>query len=122
MSQAEPSAALVAGTQQPQPLGFRDASVISAGDALSFIGLTVAALAVGMFFVARRAGWIVKASATGAAPRLGVIESRRIGPMTTVHLVEADGHRMLLVESSRQVAVQPVAVSLAPTAKADPSS
>lgn len=51
------------------------------------------------------------------AQRLSVLESRSLSEQTLVHMIEVDGASYLIVESTRQTALQAVPVRAAPAAQ-----
>ena len=99
-------------TATSQTIPYRTESPISAAKALSVFGLTVALLAaaVGVLLWGRRRGWLrpwlVPASSSSQERRaLRVLGQIRLGQASQAFLIEADGSRLVVVESSRQVSL-----------------
>lgn len=108
---ASPSSA--AGVVAAQPIPYRTDAPVTAGKALSVFGLTVALLAaaVGVLLWARRRGgagrWPAAAVGGGQpgrnVPR--VLGQARVGPSSRAFVIDVDGARFVVVESSRQVSL-----------------
>ncbi|HEY0199021.1 MAG TPA: hypothetical protein VGC19_10865 [Rhodanobacter sp.] len=90
----------------PAPIHFRVDPLVSSGQVISTLLITVLLLGVTWVLVrfAHRKGWLARWQAPvpsgGAVPDLTVLASRRISRQTNVFLVETGGVRYMLVESS----------------------
>lgn len=89
-------------------LQFRTAPAVSASDAGTLIGLSMAVILVFVLVTValKRVGLLQRWLAPALDARLRVVAAQRIGMGTTLHLVEVDGEQLLVVESARQVAVE----------------
>lgn len=93
-----------------QPIPYRTESPVTAGKALSVLGITIALLAaaVGVLLWARKRGWLQRwsmAAAVGKPDRNGprVLGRTRLGQGSHAYVIEVDGSRFVVVESSRHV-------------------
>ncbi|MDW2981762.1 flagellar biosynthetic protein FliO [Rhodanobacter sp. KK11] len=92
---------------------YRTESAITAGKALSVFGATIALLAVtvGVLLWVRKRGWLQRWSMMAGggskpgrnAPR--VLGQARLGQSSHAYVVEVDGSRFVVVESSRHVSL-----------------
>ena len=95
-----------------QPIPYRTGSPITAGEALSVFGMTVAllAVAVGVLLWARRRGWLERWSMAASGGKSGrhvprILGQARLGPASRAYVIEVDGSRLVVVESSRHVSL-----------------
>jgi flagellar biogenesis protein FliO len=96
-----------------QPIPYRTESPVTAGKALSVFAMTMVLLAIvgGLLLWARKRGWLQRwsgATASGATsgrntPR--VLGQARLGTASHAYVVEVDGSRFMIVESSRQISL-----------------
>lgn len=74
---------------------------------LLFAGILLA-LTYGFLLLARRMGWIPATQTRGNSSKLSVIESRRIGTRTTIHVVRHGSQHFLLAESASNIELQAI--------------
>lgn len=99
-----------ASTTALDPIPYRTVSPITAGQTLSIFGITAVLLvaAAGVLLWARKRGWLRRWSMTAGdgkptpnSPR--VLGQTRLGQASVAFVIEVDGSRFVVVESSRQV-------------------
>lgn len=95
-----------------QPIPYRTEPPITAGQALSVFAITVAllAMAVGTLLWARKRGWLQRWSVAAHDEGLNrnalrILGQTRLGHASHAYVIEADGTRFVVVESSRQVSL-----------------
>lgn len=74
---------------------------------LLFAGILLT-LTYGFLLLARRMGWIPATQGRGNSGKLAVIESRRIGTRTTIHVIRHGSQQFLLAESASNIDLQAI--------------
>ena len=101
-----------AGATAAQPIPYRTESPVTAGQTLSVFGITVALLAaaIGVLLWTRKRGWLQRWSTsvgdgkpTRSTPR--VLGQTRLGHASHAYVIDVDGSRFVVVESSRHVSL-----------------
>lgn len=100
------------GAVATQPIPYRTESPVTAGKALSVFGLTVAllAVAVGVLLWTRKRGWLQRWSAAVGGGKPGrhtprVLGQARLGHASHAYVIDVNGSRFVVVESSRHVSL-----------------
>lgn len=113
---SSPGRAGLSSAQALQPIPYRTESAVTADKALCVFAITVALLvaALGVLLWARKRGWLQQWQGTsnGRSPdpyKPRILSQTRLGPASQVFVLEVEGARFLLVESTRQISLQGLA-------------
>lgn len=106
--------AYVGGQASPAAgIPYRHEPAVPVGSMVSILIVTVALLGalLGGLLLAKRFGWLAawrRAGGTaGRDTRLRIVGSARLSAATRAHVVECDGSRYVVFESSQRIAIQP---------------
>ncbi|MGN2250136.1 hypothetical protein ACFWZ1_08700 [Frateuria sp. GZRe14] len=101
-----------AGVMAAQPIPYRTESPVTAGQTLSVFGITIAMLAaaIGVLLWTHKRGWLQRWSMSvgvGKPSRsaLRVLDQARLGHASHAYVIDVDGSRFVVVESSRHVSL-----------------